>query len=186
MKKRTDIDFSKHILKITETDDVSIYDFKIPNTKHLSLTFINTCGVLTVTGDFGNYVFCREFHPSPENSVSDYYWDEKLQIHSIQKPHKYDSETTLEFIKEFKDSFEEIYGREMNEDESDWIDNLICNVDDETSYINIAYQETPSTIELDDVPFGKKRHYQLDIVYDGFDAMCEYLKNETNDKDIRK
>ena len=37
-----------------------------------------------VTGDVGNWMFCREFHPSSKGHVSDYYWVEKLQMSSSQ------------------------------------------------------------------------------------------------------
>jgi hypothetical protein len=64
MNRRTKIDFSEHELKITQLEGVLIHEFKRPDTRNCMLVFINTCGVMTVTGDFGNWVFCREFHPS--------------------------------------------------------------------------------------------------------------------------
>lgn len=179
MNKRTDVDFSKHEVKITELDGVLIHEFKIPDTRICMLVFINTCGVMTVTGDLGNWVFCREFHPSAtnEHGVSAGYWDEKLGIASQQEATKFDSDTTTELIKDFKLTFEDYYGREMNEEEIDWIEYLEKNVDDEHDYIHYAYRETPPTIDYESVPFGKKRHYWLDAVYDGFDALCEHLKD---------
>lgn len=180
MKKRTNIDFSKHELKITELEGVLIHKFKKPDTTDCMLVFINTCGVMTVTGDFGNWVFCREFHPSANNSsgVSGGYMDEKLEISSVQKSDKYDAEETLKRIKEFKETFDANYGREMNEDELDWVEQLENNVDDEHEYIYVAYRETPKDIDYESVPFGKKRHFWLDAVYDGFDAICQVLKND--------
>jgi hypothetical protein len=179
MKKRTDVDFSKHKLKITQLDDVLIHEFKRPDTINCMLVFINTRGVMTVTGDFGNWVFCREFHPAPDNAVSRSYWDEKLEIASVQKAHKYDPEETLKEIKNFKDEFQNNYGREMNEEELDWVENLESSVDDEHEYIYVAYRENPSHIYYENIPFGYKRHFWLDAVYDGFNAMCEALKADT-------
>lgn len=174
---RSLFDFSKHELKITENDSVKIYEFKRPDTTNCMLVFINCNNVLTVTGDLGNWVFCREFHPTPDGFVSGSYWDEKLEISSVQKAKVYDSEETAKLIKEFKDSFEDSYGREMNEYESEWVEELENNVEDEHEYIYIAYRRTPSSIDCEQVPFGKKRHVWLNAVYDGFDAMCSYLKN---------
>jgi hypothetical protein len=177
MINRTNIDFSRHQLQVNQLDGVLIHEFKRPDTRNCMLVFINACGVMTVTGDFGNWVFCREFHPSANNEsgVSAGYWDEKLQITSVQKSHKYDAEETSKRIDEFKKTFEECYGREMNEEELDWVEELESNVDDEHEYVYLAYREKPSNIDYDSVPFGTKRHFWLDAVYDGFDAICKYL-----------
>jgi hypothetical protein len=178
MNKRTNIDFSKHELKITKLEGVLIHEFKKPDTRNCMLVFINTCGVMTVTGDFGNWVFCREFHPTAEGAVSGGYWDEKLEISSVQKSDKYDADETLKEIQDFRKSFEENYGREMNEDESEWIEQLENNVYDEHEYVYLAYRETPNTIDYESVPFGEKRHFWLNAVYDGFNEICEVLKRE--------
>jgi len=176
--RRTGIDFSRHEVKVTKSEGVLIHEFKRPDTINCMLVFINTCGVMTVTGDFGNWVFCREFHPSADNEsfVSAGYWDEKLEIASVQKSDKYDAEETSKIIKEFKETFEESYGREMNEEESDWVEQLENNVDDEHEYIYLAYRENPSSIDYESVPFGEKRHFWLDAVYDGFEALCDSIK----------
>ena len=180
MNKRTKIDFSHHKLKITQFEDVLIHEFKIPETNNHMLVFINAGGVMTVTGDFGNWVFCREFHPSGENKngVSDQYWDEKLEISSVQKSHEYDPEQTIILINKFKQTFKDSFGREMTEDESEWIESLEEKVYDKYEYIYLAYKETPTTIDYDCVPFGEKRHFWLDAVYDGFDAICQTLSRE--------
>lgn len=177
MKKRTKIDFSRHQLKITELEGgVLIHEFKRPDTNNCKIVFINTCGVMTVTGDFGNWVFCREFHPTANSGVSDGYWDEKLQISSVQKSDMYDKDETLKRIKEFKESFVSNSGREMNQDEIDWVEQLENNVDDKHEYTYLAYREKPIDIDDESVPYGKKRHFWLDAVYDGFDAICQVLK----------
>jgi hypothetical protein len=180
MEKRTKIDYSRHELKVTQLEGVLIHHFKRPDTNNCMLTFINTCGVMTVTGDFGNWVFCREFHPSASNEhgVSSGYWDEKLEISSQQKSKKYDAETTQVLLIEFKKSFQDAYGREMNEDEIDWIEQLENNADDEHEYTYLAYREKPNTIDYESVPFGEKRHFWLEAVYDGFDAICQTLSRE--------
>lgn len=99
--KRTDVDFSKHELSvIKESDNCIIYVLKIPGTVVNMIKFINVDGICAVTGDFGNWIFCREFHPAAKNYVSDGYWLEKLRTSSSQKPSKYDSERTAEAIRE--------------------------------------------------------------------------------------
>jgi len=178
--KRTNIDFSRHEVEVIKNEHVLIHKFKRPDTINCMLVFINTCGVMTVTGDLGNWVFCREFHPTAnkEWSVSGGYWDEKLEISSKQKSHYYDPDKTRKQIEEFKASFEECYGREMNEEEEDWIEQLEYNVDDEHEYVYVAYRCNPGDIDYESIPFGTKRHFWLDAVYDGFDALCNKLAED--------
>jgi hypothetical protein len=181
MTRRTKIDFSKHELKVTKLEGVLIHEFKRPDTRNCMLVFINTNGIMSVTGDFGNWIFCREFHPSADNEhgVSGGYWDEKLEISSVQKSDKYDAEQTTKLLNEFKETFEDSFGREMDEDEKEWIEQLENNVDDEHEYTYLAYREKPSTIDYESVPFGEKRHFWLDCVYDGFDAICQTLHSQS-------
>ena len=178
---RTKIDFSKHELKITQFDWVLIHEFKKPDTTNHMLVFINTCGVMTVTGDFGNWVFCREFHPSASGGcVNEGYWDEKLEISSVQKSDIYDVEGTIKEIVRFKENFKDNYGRKMNEDELHWFQNLLNIADDTYGYAYVAYRETPEAIDYECIPCKQKRHFWLDVVYDGFDAICEVLRKEEN------
>lgn len=184
MAKRTKVDFSKHKLKVTEFDGVLIHELKIPNSLRYAVTFINAAGVMTVTGDFGNWVFCREFHPNGnENSgVSDDYWDEKLEKHSKQKSKQYDKDLTLLLIDDFKRSFEE---ENQSEDECEndcdvesWISELKQNVDDEIEYSYILYRQTPNEVDCESLPYGEKRHVSLLAVYDAFDFICDLLRME--------
>ncbi len=62
--------------------------------------------------------------------------------------------------------------------EKEWIEQLENNVDDEHEYTYLAYREKPSTIDYESVPFGEKRHFCLDCVYDGFDECCKALNRE--------
>ena len=78
---------------------------------------------MAVTGDIGNWIFCREFHPKAgkNNYASRSYMDEKLRISSEQKSEKYDSEEALKEISKFKEEFESYYGRRMNKTEKEWV-----------------------------------------------------------------
>jgi hypothetical protein len=177
MKKReTSVDFSNHELKVTESERVTIYEFKKPGTIVNGLTFIVGVGVTTVTGDFGNWVFCREFHPKPKDYVSRGYFDEKLRIASEQTCEAFDSEETLKEIENFKYTFYESFDREMTDEEEDWIQSLIDNVYDDFQYKYIAYREMPNSLDFDYAPFGKKRHVWLEIVYDAFNEMCDAME----------
>lgn len=178
MEKRTKIDFSQHELKITKTDEVVIYEFKKPDTIIHGITFINCRGILSVIGDFGNWIFNREFHPSKDGYVSDSYWNEKLQIRSQQTSCKFDEDETIQEIQNFRDNYEENYDEPITEEIIDWLENLENHVDDEIEYRYYAYRDKPSDIDYQDVPFAEVQHRYLSIIYDAFDVMCERLKEK--------
>lgn len=179
MAKRTKVDFSKHKLKVTKFDGGLIHELRVPNSLHCAVTFINAAGVMTVTGDFGNWVFSREFHPDGnENSgVSDDYWDEKLEKHSAQKSKQCDKNLTLLMIADFEQSLEENEYNDKNE-VLEWIEELKNNVDDETEYFYILHRQTPSEVDFESLPYGEKRHVGLSAVYDAFDFICDLLRVE--------
>lgn len=84
MDKRTNVDFSEHIVIEThfknDNHNIDIWDLKLPDSDYIHrVTFINSCDRMMVKGDFGNWVFSREFHPSKNGGVNSYYWDEKLK-----------------------------------------------------------------------------------------------------------
>lgn len=141
MKKRTDLDFSKHELTITVEGNTTIHHLKKPDTFIDSIKFINTNGVLVVTGDYGNWIFCREFHPSEKEYVSDGYWLEKLKISSSQEGEEFDSEATEKKLKEM------IIEYENKREVVDYLTDLLDYVnEDEFNYRNYAFDNT----KLDD------------------------------------
>ena len=83
-KKNTDIDWGKHEMTIRQEGSITIHHLKFPDSSIYNVKFINGEGVLTVTGDFGNWVFCSPFVPSETGYVSEAYWLEKLRIASCQ------------------------------------------------------------------------------------------------------
>lgn len=135
-----------------------------------NIKFINAGGILSVTGDFGNWIFCRSFIPSKEGEVSGGYWDEKLQILSQQESHKYCPQQTLKRIEEFEKEQEE--HNCLDQEMKDWIEQLRDNVDDKFEYEYIAYRNKPDSVDYECVPYGKSRHQWLNIIYDGFDEIC--------------
>jgi len=172
--KRNGLDFSQHEMHVIKTDEVLIHHLKKPNTICDNIKYINCGGILAVTGDYGNWIFCREFHPSAEGGVSGGYWDEKLQICSEQTASKYCSDSTAEAITRW---FEE-ENEDMNEEVKEWIQDLLDNVEDELDYTNIAYRQTPNGIDYEYIPFIKERHTWLNTVYDGFDELCRRYKEK--------
>lgn len=185
MKNRTGIDFSKHILLEThlksDNHNVDIWDLKLPTSDYTNrVRFINSCNTLTVNGDFGNWVFCREFHPSKNGFVSDGYWDGKLSMSSQQSYSKFDSDETGRLIKELIKSGLQEYGYEGKElrDAKSWFRELLKYTDDEFEYIYEAYRgyARPDFLDFEIVPIGKTRHVWLSIVYDAFDELCHRQK----------
>lgn len=175
MTNRTNRDWSKHVVDTTITDDLRVDWIHVPGTMYDNVKFINTDGVMVVTGDFGNWIFCREFHPSANGSVSGGYWDEKLEIYSQQKSHKFDADQTLKDIDYYVENYVD---ENTSEEELEWIESLRENVYDELDYTVVAYREKPGDVDYECVPFGEKRHRWLDVVYDAFDEICKRMKDE--------
>jgi hypothetical protein len=184
MKNRTGIDFSKHehrveIFKNGEKE-IRIDHFQVGDSNNRYIQFINTDRVLTVTGDYGNWVFCRPFVPSADGCVSDSYWLEKLGTLSKQKAKSYDAEETAKNIKGLIDTGLEEYGYEGEklEKAKEWYEELLLETDDELEYKYKAYRDNyiPRFIEYEDIPFCEKVDNWLLIIFDAFDEMCNRLK----------
>lgn len=175
MKKRTNINWDNHVLTETEFPDGTIYRFKKPNTTCQSVVFINACGVLAVTGDYGNWIFCREFHPSPDGYVSDGYWLEKIRIASTQSPCDHDPDGTRKEIEEMLEDKDE----ELDEEEREYLESLLDHVDDgEERYLVYAHDHLPSNRDHEFVPHTKKLNEWLECIFDAFDEMCLRKKKE--------
>jgi hypothetical protein len=174
--KRTGIDFSKHELHITEQDNLLIHHLKKPDTFWDNIKFINTNGVMVVTGDYGNWIFCREFHPSPENGVSDCYWCEKLKNSSTQECYEFDEDSTKETIDEL------LKEDDLSEEEIEYLEgclDALCN--GEFDYTYFAYRENIGRFEDgESVPCDKKIKSWLLTIFDGFDEICRRLAEKEN------
>lgn len=180
MKNRTGIDWSKHKLKVIKNDDVLIHTFYQPGTSTHCVKFINTNGIMAVTGDFGNWIFCREFHPSSQGAVSDGYWLEKLQIDSEQEGKEYDADGTADEINNMLNGGIEEYGWTGNDAEQvrEYFEECLRLTDDELGYTAFAYREYPSFFDSESVIFVKKTKVWLECVFDAFDAICYTLKEQ--------
>ena len=168
-KKRTDKDFSKYVLEeIRPNDDILVYKFGVPDKYCGSLVFINAYGVLSVTGDYGNWIFCREFSASPDGYVSDGYWCEKLRIASTQKPSDYDHEATREEIKEMLNE------EDIDEEDKEYLEDLLDHLDEgEERYLVYAHDNLPKGRDHEFVPLRKKLNPWLEVIFDAFEEICE-------------
>ena len=149
----------------------------------------HTDETLTVTGDFGNYVFCRPFVPSKDGFVSGGYWLEKLKMYSEQRFDKLDFEFIIKEIKFLINIGLEEYGYEDKELESavSWFSELldVAESEDELDYKCKAYRDyyKPDFIEYEQIPYYLKIPERLEIIFDVFDIICNRLKNKNNETD---
>lgn len=177
MKKRTHIDFTKHEVIVSETENATIHHLKLPNTMMNSIKYINVGGILAVTGDFGNWIFCREFHPNEKGGVSDGYWHEKLKILSTQEAMEFDGEATKEALLDKLKEYKEENLEDANEEIIEYYEECINKCDEhELDYTYFAYREQPKGLDYEDVILLKDYKFWLKAVFDGFDEMCERLK----------
>ena len=170
--KRTKIDFSKHELLLTKQEGLLIHSLKKPDTHYDSIKYINTSGILAITGDYSNWIFCREFHPSKtESRCDDSYWKQKLKIGSCQEPAKYDAERTHQELKEMLADEEQNW----SEEDKEFLTELLTYTDDEIEYAYEAYRNGPSNFDLEYIPFVKTVDYHFLAILDGFEEICRRL-----------
>jgi hypothetical protein len=176
--KRTGVDFSKHEVIVTEQPGLLVHYLRQPNTIHNCIKYINTNGIMAVTGDFGNWIFCREFHPSKEGGVSDGYWKEKLGIASTQKASDYSSKLTEQRIKEAINGGMEKYGYKGDKLKAVkyFLTECLDHVENEHEYVAYAYQNHPGFMDTEEIPFQKETKPWLLSVFDGFDEICRRIK----------
>lgn len=176
MKKRTQIDYSQHELHIVDNDHVKIHHLKMPKSNHHNVKFINCGGIMAVTGDFGNWIFCREFHPGPKEGASEGYWEEKLRILSSQDPYEIDWDATEREIDRLLKEEED-----LTEEEIEYLEGLKREIGEaEWRYLSYAFNEGVGRFnDYEYVPTPVKQlKFWLKAVYDAFDEICSRLKDE--------
>ena len=185
--KRTNFDFSEHhhridIYKNAEKKEIRIDHLQIGDSNTNYIQFINSGRILSVTGDFGNWVFCRKFIPSADGVVSDYYWLEKLHIGSEQKGEKYSPRETTKRIDWLISEGLEEWGIEEDTipEAKEWLKELRAETDDEVGYMFKAYRDydKPDCLDYESIPFEKEIHRWLLVIFDAFENICERLKEE--------
>jgi len=173
-RKRTKIDFSKHELNITNNDVVIIHDLKQKDSIEYRVVFINSNDICAVTGDFGNWIFCREFHPSNNGYVSDSYWIEKLKISSTQEPYVWNEELVRkEIVDILKDK------ENMGYDEIDfWKELMLDSHDGEYAY-SAKCMYHPLSIDAEKIPEARQEiNPYLLAIFDAFEEVCRRMKEE--------
>jgi hypothetical protein len=183
--KRTGFDFINHdhrleIYKNNEGKEIRVDHFQVGSNSTFYIQFINTDRVLTVTGDFGNWVFCRPFVPSSKGFVSEGYWIEKLKLKSCQSFDRLDSDGIREELNRLYTSGLKEYGLfgEELEDCREWISELKGYCDNQTEYLYHAFYDPykPDGLDLELIPEYKHKPRGLDFVFDSFDIICERMK----------
>lgn len=181
-KPRTDNDWSKHEIEVTKHDGVLIHHFKKPDTICGNVKFINCGGVLSVTGDYGNWIFCREFHPSKEGYVSGGYWCEKLRMASTQSASDFDSDLTRESLNEAIEKGAEEYGYSGDELEQmkEYYRGCLEYVEESKEiYQSHAYESLPSFTDHDSMITEHDLKPWLKCVFDAFNEICNRLEKES-------
>lgn len=180
-KRNEHADFSQHELSVIKNDLMTINRLKHPKYDHmLSVRFINTCGMLIIDGDYGRWSFNREFMPSPDGSVSDSYWVEKLCAGSTQKGTRFSTEKTeKELIDGINFGLEDYgYKGKKLEKAKGFFVHLKGYCENEHEYISEAYysNERPNFMDSEEIPFVEEVMPQLQIVFDAFEEICYRLK----------
>lgn len=174
---RTKIDFSNHELSVIDHGDTKIYHLKKPDTSCDNIKYIASGGILAITGDYGNWIFDKEFRPDINDKVSDQYWCDKLKMSSCQEPYMFDSEATIKEIKKAIKEYKAEYGKEVDLDVIEYYQQCIEKANyHELDYTAFAYREYPSNVSIEDVIMLKDIKYWLKAVFDGFDVMHDRLK----------
>jgi hypothetical protein len=133
---------------------------------------------MAVTGDYGNWIFCREFHPSAKGRVDEHYWIEKLQLASSQDPYDFDGKKAKEEIEELlKDT-----DKSLSKEEKEWLQELWDATDgSEFEYI-AKVMDYPANFPSEMIPKGKIIKYWLLVVFDAFEEVCRRIKS--NDPEV--
>ena len=169
---RTTTDFSQHELKITASENLSIHDLRMADSPLFRVRFINTCGHLIVDGDYGTWVFCREFMPSKEGYVSSMYWVEKLQADSTQQAKVFDNNQAVKQVTALTISANE---NGCSEGTDIWLDELMYAAElSEYEYIAVI-MDYPPDIDSEDLPDGKIVNPRLNIIFDAFEEVCRRM-----------
>ena len=168
---RTDMDWSGHELIITDTEGLLTHYLKKPGTLMDAVMFINTNGVLVVTGDYSNWMFDREFHPSKGGFVQDTYWAEKLKQSSTQVPYEFDPEGTADTIIEL------LQGEDITESEREYLEECLSLSDSSKfDYERIAYRENVGRYQdYERIPYEDRIVRHLLVVFDAFEEICKRL-----------
>jgi hypothetical protein len=178
---RTNIDFTKHNYtteKYTNTvgKEIRVDRLQISNDQCLMIQFMNTDKNLIVTGDFGDWIFSRPFHPSAKGMAADNYWVEKLELAN----NNVELKQNLDWVSIKEQIQENIVETKLEEDQEQielWQELLdYADNEDEIEYIRFAYRE--SLLESEQIPMYKLMPSQLLVVFDAFNIICKRIAEQ--------
>lgn len=155
---------------------VNMYTFADPETNNLAIKIINIEGLCVITGDLGNWIFDRCFHPIAGESVNVPYWLKKLRQNSTQQPCDFDTKETIRQIDEKVKEIEETEHR-LQLDKLLYYNDCKMESDNEVTYMAAAIN-IPECMNNEDIVVGKILNPQLACIFDAFNEMCNRMKPE--------
>jgi hypothetical protein len=187
--RRTGLDFSEHVFtnqtySTEEGPHMNVYTLKRPDSGCDLVRFIVGYGITTASGDYGDWVFGREFTPSGGYYVSDGYWLGKISTHdSGASGIEFDPDGTRKEIEEklTKEWQEENLDRVLTEYEEDYLNECLEATWDGCTFVyeSVAFRQNTGYFEdSESVPFVTKTKTWLLYVFDAFDEMCRRLKEQ--------
>jgi hypothetical protein len=182
--KRSGVDWSKHVVSTDpHGNTVVIHTLGIPGSKMQEVVFINCQGVMTVTGDYGIWVFNREFMPSPkESEVIEHYWCEKATGNTSQEIYEFDPEGTEALIDEWIVALKQESPEGHSGQENvliDYLESCRSIIHDGDQYYRVrAHDLKPNSVDRDQVPYQSKIKTWLLIVFDAWEEICRQLREE--------
>ncbi|WP_044213509.1 hypothetical protein [Flammeovirga sp. OC4] len=184
MEDKPKYDFSLHthtvdIFTNSKGEEIRIDTFQEEDYRMGLVKFKNDENGLTVTGDFGVWVFERNFIPCKGFKINKMYWSEKLIATSIREYCEYDPIQTCEAIEAIINNDLEDWGYEGEEleNQKEFYEDLLNYVDDEIEYKYHAYRSLfPFDVDHDGIPYFKKGSVKLDVIFDAFEEICRRMK----------
>lgn len=182
---RTDIDFSKHeyhhhTYACDGQGPINTFTLKLPDSRYHMVEFICASGITAVTGDYGNWIFNREFHPG-DGGVSDEYWKGKMSGDSGQTGDEFDQDATeIEIRRLLSKKYQKgELGRDWSEEEREYLEGCLEEVyNSGEGYRTYAYENVTGHFDFENIPYVENTKYWLKAVFDAFDEMCNRLKLE--------
>jgi hypothetical protein len=176
--KRSGIDFSDFHVEVVQEEETLIHKVRKSDHKYWhAVTFINTQEKMFVTGDYGELIFSRDFHPSASGQVSDGYWLEKMRTGTSQVISNYDSEETRKGLQDWLDNTDD----PLDNEEREFIEDLLDYVEDEVEYTYKAYRNYSCVgrfNECENIPFCKSVATWVNIIFDYFEFVCWKMSQE--------
>ena len=178
MIKRTNIDFTNFSLTINECEYLT---YVLKNDVGSIIKFITDDSHLYVVGDYGNWIFNRNFIPVNGGSVLDYYWVRLLRERSTQNPFIFSKHKTCITIDAMIVNIEVNYPNDSQKkiDLIKYFKNSKEYVDNEQEYLWFVSEHKPNWY-LNDIIVEYDYMYDILVVFDAFEEICRTLPKNNN------